>query len=91
MRTNFFDDDYHPIFHLSRKSRKHQLIQIVIESLKRLAKGPVTKVELQKLVRIRKKTLLPILKHLIEIGYIVKTGQGSKGSPFLYHLANHYR
>ena len=93
MGTNFFDeeDDFHPIFHLNRKSRKHQLTQIVIQSFRLLAKGPVTKSELQKLVKIRKKTLLPILKHLVEIGYVVRTGVGAKGSPYKYHLAAHCR
>lgn len=89
MGANFFDSNYHPIFNLNRKQRKNQLVQITLESLKSRAEGPMTKPELQKLVKIRKKTFLPILKYLVEIGYVVKTGQGSKGSPFKYHLADH--
>lgn len=88
---SFWNNDDHPLFNLNRKSRKDQRIQIVIEALRRLAKGPLTKPELQKLVRIRKKTLLPILKYLLEIGAVTRTGQGTKGDPFKYQLADHYR
>lgn len=88
---SFWNEEDHPLFNLNRKSRKQHLIQIVIEALRHLAKEPLTKAELQNLVRIRKKTLLPILKHLVEIGYIVRTGEGAKGSPYKYYLAAHCR
>lgn len=88
---SFWNEEDHPSFNLNRKSRKQHLIQIVIEAMKQLARGPLTKAELQKLVRIRKKTLLPILKHLVEIGYVVRTGEGAKGSPFRYFLADSCR
>jgi predicted HTH transcriptional regulator len=79
------------IFMLKRSERKPRLREIVIEAMRELNSNPLTKPELQKLVRIRKKTFTRMLRSLVESGVIERIGGGVKADPWKYQLAAHYR
>lgn len=79
-----------PMFNLKRTQRKPVLRDIFIESMRKLATKPLLKSELQELVRIRRKTFLQLLMVLMQAGVIVRSGDGTKGSPYRYVLADHY-
>ncbi len=79
------------IFFLGRNERKPRLREIVIEAMRELNTNPLTKPELQKLVRIRKKTFTRLLRAMVESAIIVKVGGGVKADPWKYVLAERYR
>ena len=79
------------IFLLKRSERKPRLRDIVIEAMRELNTNPLTKPELQKLVRIRKKTFTRLLHSMVESGIIDRIGGGVKSNPWKYRLAEHYR
>ena len=92
-KGNYLDDEHADnfLFTLSRNERKSHIQHIIIEALRLLAEEPLTKPELRDLTRIRKKTLVKWLPHLIEIEAITRTGGGCKGSPFRYALSEKWR
>jgi DNA-binding HxlR family transcriptional regulator len=79
------------IFVLKRTARKTRLREIVITAMQEMCSDPQTKSDLQKLVRIRRKTFRQLLQELVQTGVIVKIGFGVKRSPFKYQLADQYR
>ncbi|GIL17271.1 MAG: hypothetical protein BroJett040_10220 [Oligoflexia bacterium] len=79
------------LFFLARNERKPRLRDIVIEAMRLLARGPLTKLELQKLVKIRRKTFIRLLAGLVQAGVVIRTGTGKRRDPFRYMLADHYR
>lgn len=87
--ANFFNSA--EIFLLKRNERNPRLREIVIEAMRELNTNPLTKLELQKLVRIRKKTFTRLLRSMVDSGIIVKIGGGVKADPWKYVLAEHYR
>ena len=90
--ANFWSDDGdNPLFNLRRNDRKPRLRDIVIEAMRKLAPGPLVKSELQKLVRIRRKTFLKLLAGMVHADIVERSGSGTKGSPYKYVLAEHYR
>ncbi|MGE0761850.1 MAG: hypothetical protein AB7N80_01100 [Bdellovibrionales bacterium] len=80
-----------PLFALKRKKRKLVMRDILMEAMRLLTDKPLTRDELLKLVRFRKRTVMRYVKFLVEIGTIVRSGSGTKGSPFKYMLAEAYR
>jgi hypothetical protein len=58
---------------------------IIIETLRALS-GKPTRDQLQKFSKIRRKRFIPVLRHLLEIGSVLRTGTGTKFDPFLYEL-----
>lgn len=90
--TNYWSDEGdNPLFNLGRNQRKPLLRDIIIEAMRKLAHKPLTKPELQKLVRIRRKTFLKYLAMLVEVGAINRLGTGTRNDPYRYVLAEHYR
>jgi len=79
------------LFFLARNERKPRLRDIVIEAMRLLARGPLAKLELQKLVKIRRRTFIRLLAGLVQAGVIVRLGTGKRRDPFRYVLAEHYR
>ncbi len=88
-KANIFTNS--DIFFLGRNERKPRLREIVIEAMRELNTNPLTKSELQKLVRIRKMTFTRLLRAMVESGIIVRAGGGVKADPWKYVLAEHYR
>ncbi|MCB0411732.1 MAG: hypothetical protein KDD22_04360 [Bdellovibrionales bacterium] len=86
----FSEHGDNPLFDLRRNERRLALSRILLEAMKLLAVGPLTKEELQKLVRIRKKTFLKLLAQEIRIGTITRIGMGKKRHPFKYVLTEIY-
>ena len=90
--VNFFSDNGdNELFFLGRNERKPRLRDITIEAMRLLARGPMTKLELQKLVKIRRKTFIRLLAGLVQAGVIVRLGTGRRRDPYRYVLAEHYR
>lgn len=86
--VNYFSEHGdNELFCLSRGQRKGRYTEIIIEVLRKLADKPLTKFELQKLVKIRKKIFIRILNSMVLTGAVLRFGEGTKGSPFLYILA----
>jgi DNA-binding HxlR family transcriptional regulator len=85
-RANIFSNS--DIFFLGRNERKPLLRDIVIEAMRELNTNPLTKPELQKLVRIRKKTFTRLLRSMIESGIIERIGGGVKADPWKYQLSD---
>ncbi len=79
------------IFLLKRSERKPRLRDIVVEAMRELNTNPLTKPDLQKLVRIRKKTFTRLLRSMIESGIIERIGGGVKADPWKYRLSERYR
>jgi len=79
------------IFLIPRNQRKPRLREIVIEAMRELNTNPMTKPELQKLVRIRKKTFTRLLRSMVDSGIINRIGGGVKADPWKYVLADHYK
>ena len=91
MMTNIFDEHSdHPLFDLKRTERRQQTVPIFIEAMRLLQTKPLTKTELRDLVRFRKKTFLRLLKGLIECGTVIRRGDGTRGNPYMYTLAENY-
>jgi predicted HTH transcriptional regulator len=86
---NYFDAP--EVFLLKRTERKLRLGEIIITAMKELNTDPLTKSELQKLVKIRRKTFRRLLQELVRNGVIEKIGRGIKTHPFKYHLADRYK
>ena len=82
--TNFFDRSLET---LNRNERAPFLRQILLETMASPNYKPVTKPDLQKLARIRKKTFGRLLKDLISEGTINRISSGTKGDPHRYLLA----
>lgn len=80
-----------PIFNLKRTERKDKLRDIVLEAMRTLTTKPLTKLELQKLVHIRRRTFLRLLSGLVSAGAVVRMGDGTKGAPYKYVLAELHR
>ncbi len=79
------------VFLLKGAERKLRLGEIIITTMKELNTDPLTKSELQKLVKIRRKTFRWLLQQLVRNGVIEKTGHGKKAHPFRYHLADRFK
>lgn len=79
------------LFLLNRNKRKDKLKDIVILAMQELNTSPMTKDQLCKLVRIRRKTFRHLLKRMVQSGVIEKIGGGVKTDPFKYRLAPHYQ
>lgn len=79
------------LFFLARNERRPRLRDVVIEAMRLLARGPMTKLELQKLVKIRRKTFIRLLAGLVQAGVVIRSGTGKRRDPFQYYLADQYR
>lgn len=78
-------------FNLNRNQRKDRLREIMIESMRLLNQLPLTKPDLQRLVRIRKKTFNKLLAALVAEGLILKLGGGVRLDPHKFILAEKFR
>ncbi|OQW48545.1 MAG: hypothetical protein A4S09_13670 [Proteobacteria bacterium SG_bin7] len=47
-----------------------------------------TRDQLQKLSRIRRKRFIQVLRYLVDTGTVIRTGEGTKESPFRYRLSS---
>ncbi len=79
------------LFLLPRNKRKDQLKEVVILAMQELNTNPLTKNELNVLVRIRRKTFRHLLQRMIASGIIERIGGGVKTDPFRYRLSSGYR
>lgn len=90
--VNFFSEHGdNDLFFLGRNERKPRLRDITVEAMRVLAPKPLTKLELQKLVKIRRRTFIRLLAGLVQAGAVVRLGTGKKRDPFRYILADHHR
>lgn len=84
-----WDDDgnAHDILNQKRgQNRRMTHGLIVIETLRAISGGKPTRDQLQKFSKIRRKRFIVVLKHLIEIESVKRTGSGTKFDPYLYEL-----
>ena len=82
------DGDAYEILTMQRGQAKrmaHALI--VIETLRAISGGKPTRDQLQKFSKLRRKRFIQVLKYLLETASIVRSGEGTKFSPFRYALA----
>ena len=81
------DNNSHDILNQKRgpnRRMSHHLI--IIETLRAISGGKPTKDELQRLSHIKRARFISVLKFLIETESVVRSGAGTKFSPFVYAL-----
>jgi hypothetical protein len=79
------------LFLLNRNQRRDNLKDIIVLAMQDLNTNPMTKDQLCKLVRIRRKTFRHLLNRIVQSGVIEKIGGGVKTDPFKYRLALQYQ
>lgn len=84
--------EFSPVMALKRGAdRRLYHRAIIVEVLRLIDPQAPTKGNLQRLTKIRRKSFLPLLRHLIECGFVCRIGTGTKGDPFRYRLREAHR
>lgn len=91
---NFWDENptqISPVLLIkTRKERRLRHKDILIEVLRNVNPRKPTKLQFQKLCRIRRTKFLVVLKSLLACGAIRTWGTGKKNDPLTYGLDNSY-
>ncbi len=80
-------DNAYDILTMKRGKDKRMIhALIVIETLRAISGRKPTRDQLQKFSKLRRKRFIVVLKHLMDTGSVIRSGSGTKFSPYLYEL-----